>query len=142
MVGVFKKLWAWWQRRQAEKRARLKRIRFYCSTRQKWFKGISTTEKMQRMKADLKGQSHIHKKLRRMRYDRFLKTPYWKAISEMVRQNAGYRCKRCGSNRNLQAHHTTYKRRGSELYSWRRDLVCLCRKCHEREHRGWFFGWW
>ena len=40
-------------------------------------------------------------------------------------------CRRCGSRRELQVHHLTYERLGKELP---RDLIVLCRKCHEEAH--------
>lgn len=67
------------------------------------------------------------------KYNDYLKTDYWKAVSDAVKRRAGYRCQLCNSQHDLCAHHRTYEHRGSELENLD-DLVCLCRRCHEIFH--------
>lgn len=63
------------------------------------------------------------------KYNDYLKTDYWKAVSDAVKKRADYRCQVCNSQHDLQAHHRTYDHRGREL-EYLNDLTCLCRRCH------------
>lgn len=68
--------------------------------------------------------------LKNMPYSDYLKTEYWKIVSEQARANAKNKCQVCGrSNKNLHVHHNTYEHRGEELEHME-DLVCLCEDCH------------
>lgn len=67
------------------------------------------------------------------KYDEYLKTDYWKAVSDAIKRRAGYRCQLCNSQHDLCAHHRTYDHRGREL-DYLDDLVCLCRRCHKIFH--------
>lgn len=67
------------------------------------------------------------------KYNAYLKTDYWKRVSEAVKKRAEYRCQLCNSQHDLCAHHRTYDHRGNEL-NYLNDLVCLCRRCHEIFH--------
>lgn len=66
-------------------------------------------------------------------YREYLQSPLWKIISSKVKWNANYRCERCGSNKNLVTHHTSYEFKGVEFLAFH-TLQCLCSKCHEKEH--------
>lgn len=68
-----------------------------------------------------------------MTYQEYLKTDYWKAVSDAVKKRADYRCQLCNSQHDLCAHHRTYEHRGREL-DFLSDLTCLCRRCHEIFH--------
>ena len=68
-----------------------------------------------------------------MPYEDFLKTPYWKAISGYIKERDLHRCEKCGAQKRLQVHHLTYQHHGDELHNMR-DLVTLCRKCHNETH--------
>lgn len=68
-----------------------------------------------------------------MKYEDYLKTDYWKAVSDAVKKRADYRCQVCNSPHDLCAHHRTYEHRGREL-DHLSDLICLCRRCHEIFH--------
>ena len=68
-----------------------------------------------------------------MPYEEFLKTPYWKAVSQYVKNRDFNRCTKCGNQRRLQVHHKTYAHHGDELHHLL-DLTCLCRDCHTKEH--------
>lgn len=67
------------------------------------------------------------------KYEAYLKTDYWKAVSDAVKKRAGYRCQLCNSQHDLAAHHRTYDHRGREM-EFLDDLTCLCRRCHEIFH--------
>ena len=68
-----------------------------------------------------------------MPYRDFLKTPYWKAIAEYVKEQSSNKCSVCGSPKSLHVHHVTYGNHGDELHHLE-DLACLCRKCHKAIH--------
>lgn len=68
-----------------------------------------------------------------MSYQKFLKTPYWKAIAAHVKYKAGYRCQICNSARNLSTHHRNYEIHGFE-HAYMQELTVLCQDCHDRFH--------
>ena len=68
-----------------------------------------------------------------MPYKEFLKTPYWKIISEFQKYESDYCCVICGSKTNLNVHHTTYKNHGNEALNLE-DLITVCRDCHRKIH--------
>jgi 5-methylcytosine-specific restriction endonuclease McrA len=71
--------------------------------------------------------------LRTMPYREYLKTPEWQARRKQHVKSAGFRCQVCNaSDVQLNVHHRTYERRGNEYY---KDLLALCRDCHEIFHR-------
>jgi len=49
----------------------------------------------------------------------------WEARRESTFQRDGRKCRKCGSTRRLQAHHTSYRTQ---------KLVTLCHSCHQKEH--------
>lgn len=69
----------------------------------------------------------------------YLQSPRWMALRYLRRTMDGWRCRRCGSRKRLQTHHTTYQHRGApgidgfieELLS----LKTLCNRCHSLEPR-------
>lgn len=66
-------------------------------------------------------------------YEQFLKSGYWEIIADEVKRRAGYKCSLCYSGGCLNAHHRTYKHHGLE-HLYMEDLICLCKKCHEKFH--------
>lgn len=80
------------------------------------------------------------RQLREMPYLEFLDTPFWRAVSRIVRARAGYKCQKCGNNRDLEAHHKGMRHHGKEDRHLN-DLICLCHACHRTlhlsEHEGW-----
>jgi hypothetical protein len=71
--------------------------------------------------------------LHTMPYPEYLKTPEWQARRKQHVKSAGFRCQLCNaSDVQLNVHHRTYERRGNEYY---KDLLALCRECHEIFHR-------
>lgn len=64
----------------------------------------------------------------RMAYRDYLRSDAWRKTRLTALRRFGYRCHRCCSARNLDVHHLTYDRIGSEAAD---DLVALCRRCHQ-----------
>lgn len=71
--------------------------------------------------------------LRTMPYQQYLQTPEWQQTRKDHLRRARYRCQVCNAgNTQLNVHHRTYERRGQEHI---RDLIVLCRDCHEIFHQ-------
>lgn len=68
-----------------------------------------------------------------MNYYDFLKTPYWKAISEKKRKECSFKCQLCNSSGKLATHHRTYEIHGEEHFNMR-ELIVLCEDCHGKHH--------
>ena len=64
-------------------------------------------------------------------YQEYLLSPHWKSIRKVALRSAGYRCKICGSAKNLQVHHITYEHLWQETDD---DLLVVCKHCHEFLH--------
>lgn len=62
----------------------------------------------------------------------YLRSAAWQDKRQKVLERDEFECQGCGSNQNLDVHHTTYANVGNELLH---QLLTLCRTCHEREHR-------
>ena len=70
--------------------------------------------------------------LQAMPYRAYLRTPEWRRTRAAALLRAGHRCSLDASHdRDLEAHHATYERRGEELPS---DVVVLCADCHRTFH--------
>jgi hypothetical protein len=66
------------------------------------------------------------------KYRSYLLSPTWAEIKLDLISNRGQRCERCQKKtKYLQVHHLTYERIFKEEP---KDLLLLCRKCHENEH--------
>ena len=66
-------------------------------------------------------------------YKTYLDDEHWAKTRKKIMARDGYRCQICGSKRDLQVHHLTYKNIGQETDE---QLVCLCRQCHFGLHEG------
>ena len=75
----------------------------------------------------------VYNTVRLLPYKEFLKTPYWKTISQRAKYKAGYQCKLCSSNKKLETHHPNYDILGKELQNMDK-LVVLCHNCHDKFH--------
>ena len=64
-------------------------------------------------------------------YKKYMESAEWIAKRNMALRRDGFVCKRCGSAKNLNVHHITYKNLGHEEMD---DLVTLCETCHEYIH--------
>jgi hypothetical protein len=69
-----------------------------------------------------------------LKYKKYLNTCYWQAIRQLKLKEANYRCQQCNQEDILDVHHKTYKHRGLE-FIFLNDLICLCEKCHNKEHK-------
>lgn len=83
--------------------------------------------KKEKQKKQLKKQSETQK------YSSYLTSNKWKNIknSLFIEFNYQPKCFCCGSKENIQVHHKTYKNVYNEC---QKDLVCLCKVCHENVH--------
>ena len=72
-------------------------------------------------------------KLEATNYATFLKTDFWREVSEQRRALDGHKCVCCGSEKNLNVHHVLY--RESWEFTRIEDLVTLCKSCHTLIHR-------
>lgn len=71
--------------------------------------------------------------LRRLPYDKYLRTDFWFYVRRLALEQTKYRCSVCHSKHNPEVHHLSYEHRGFEDCNLR-DLVTLCRQCHAKEH--------
>jgi hypothetical protein len=69
--------------------------------------------------------------LKTMPYREYLQTPEWHVRAQEAYARFGFRCALCNDERDLNAHHRTYERRGCELPA---DLTALCAGCHGLFH--------
>lgn len=65
-------------------------------------------------------------------HQEYINSPKWKAKRQMVLERDNFRCRKCGTGKNLDVHHITYEHIGNEPLD---DLVTLCRNCHENVHK-------
>lgn len=69
-----------------------------------------------------------------MGYRKGLDSPRWAIKRSKILKRDGYKCTVCGSDKNLQVHHTYYVR-GAEPWGYPDDsLLTLCEKCHHEYH--------
>lgn len=72
--------------------------------------------------------------LKEMPYKEYLQTEHWKSTRKYALQYYKYRCSLCHANKEeLHVHHKTYQHRGQEFYHIK-DLIVLCKTCHEKFH--------
>lgn len=71
--------------------------------------------------------------MNKKQYQKYLKSAKWKAVTEVVKNKALWRCQLCNSGLNLQTHHRSYEHLGDEL-SHLEDLICICNRCHTLFH--------
>lgn len=109
-----------------------KYIKDYLNPHKRWRKGMKLWWKMNELDVPVYSDV-IAEYIVKMDYKDFLNTKYWKAIAEKVKRRAGDKCNVCNSTENLNVHHRTYEHHGYELYNLK-DLVCLCKECHEKYH--------
>ena len=98
-----------------------------------WRPNVKTYIKIQSLLNNSIDWHLIQRYICEMDYHDFLNTPYWKAISEKVRQKAGFKCQICNSSESLNVHHRSYENHGDELHHME-DLICICKDCNEKHH--------
>lgn len=69
--------------------------------------------------------------LRKLNYQEYLRTEYWKEVRRLIHIYYGERCMLCKSGSDLRVHHNSYDRLGCEYYS---DLILVCHTCHSKIH--------
>lgn len=74
----------------------------------------------------------VEKHILEMSYFEFLKSLYWRIVSDEVKRRAHYKCA-CGCRSELQVHHTKTATHGLEHTL--EGLVCNCKKCHALTHK-------
>jgi hypothetical protein len=65
--------------------------------------------------------------------------PSSKKNRRSVLERDGLKCTNCGSTRNIDIHHKdgkSYRRAQSDANNKLENLITLCHKCHQRQHRG------
>ena len=70
-----------------------------------------------------------------VRYNAYLKSPEWKAQHDRVLARDDHKCTRCGSDKRLQAHHTSYETYNEKGQALDEEIITLCFRCHRGEHR-------
>ena len=98
-----------------------------------WKKNISYYKRFELIKNANVDWKIIKGYINDINYCDFLKTPYWKAISERVKYKAKYKCQICNSTDNLCVHHRSYSSHGDEVHNLE-DLICICQDCHTKHH--------
>lgn len=68
---------------------------------------------------------------RKPNYYEYIYSEEWKLKAKEAKKRAGFRCQLCNGEKELNAHHRTYDRLGSELPE---DITVLCRDCHAKFH--------
>lgn len=84
------------------------------------------------------GNKKLHRlslRLKELDYETFLKTQYWKTVSNYAKELCGNKCSVCGSSKELNVHHRTYENHGNEV-NHLEDLVVMCKNCHGKVHNG------
>lgn len=90
-------------------------------------------ERNKKSKRDIQDRENRFYQLKSMAYKEYLETPEWQKIRKRKLRRAKYKCQICNaSNKELNVHHRTYKRRGEERDN---DLIVLCKDCHVLYHR-------
>ena len=72
-------------------------------------------------------------------YRRYLDSRRWKTLSWQVKRRDGWTCQRCRADEewHMEAHHLRYAKwwfYALCLPERKRNLVTLCRDCHQKEH--------
>lgn len=73
------------------------------------------------------------KQQRQLKYQKYLKSDWWKKRRITALKKALNCCEVCKGRVHIQVHHKTYNRLGQEEDN---DLIVLCERCHESRHSG------
>lgn len=66
-------------------------------------------------------------------YQKYLHSADWKERRDAFREAYGNKCMFCRKESDLHIHHLNYNNIGDETIN---DVVCLCKGCHLKVHRG------
>lgn len=108
-------------------------IDIYLDPNNSWKEGIKPYQKRKDLQDTCVDWGKIKDYICEMDYHDFLQTPYWKGIAENVKRFHDYRCQLCDGTEGLSVHHKNYDIHGDEIHHMK-DLVCLCKDCHEKFH--------
>ncbi len=61
----------------------------------------------------------------------YMKSQKWREKRQIILKRDNHKCVKCHTKDRLEVHHKTYERLGNE---YNRDLVVLCRSCHQKIH--------
>lgn len=75
-------------------------------------------------------------------YQKYIKSPEFRALRDIVLERDNYRCRCCGrtleeiadTKLTLQAHHSTYEHLGECNEKEIEDIITLCSACHKGVH--------
>jgi len=98
-----------------------------------WPSGQSVWDKIQRLQPYGVSWDKISDHIKAMPYKEFLKTPYWKAITQKKMKEAGFKCQMCNKEGLLSTHHRTYDIHGMEIFNLK-ELIVICQDCHKKHH--------
>ena len=70
---------------------------------------------------------------KRNKYDLFIRSTYWQNLRKKVLERDKYMCQICGSNEELQVHHTEYNYKNDKEHLDK--LITLCQNCHVFIHK-------
>jgi 5-methylcytosine-specific restriction endonuclease McrA len=62
------------------------------------------------------------------------KSQAWQNTRLQILNRDNFRCRVCGSEKNLQVHHKNYSNGGADCQNLS-DLIALCADCHKLEHK-------
>jgi hypothetical protein len=66
-------------------------------------------------------------------YKEYLKSIYWKELSQECKDEAWGRCRLCNSNKRVEAHHRSYANIWNKELE-KPDIIVVCHKCHSKFH--------
>jgi hypothetical protein len=69
-----------------------------------------------------------------LRYNEYLDSAYFADVRKTVFERDHYQCRKCGSAKNLEPHHISYRNLGFKDREVD-DLLTLCNKCHAELHK-------
>lgn len=130
------------QRKINEENARIRSkqyIEIYLDPNRSFKKEVSSNEKIDSIMGRFYSHNfdeEIKETVLEMDYYDFLKTPYWDGIRNYKLKRAKYCCELCGGKGVLNVHHKTYENHGREHIRIiaDKDLIVLCKDCHEKFH--------
>ena len=72
-----------------------------------------------------------------MEYKKYLQSEHWKNKRDEVIVKQGNKCRVCGSDKNINIHHRTYKHHGVSIVGKELNayLLPLCEECHYLWHK-------
>ena len=82
---------------------------------------------------ELKRKDRVIKK-EYISYDEQLKDKRWEAFRRFIFAVRGRKCEKCGSTKTLQVHHPKYKYGRMAWEYTCKEVIVLCRDCHEKVH--------